>query len=349
MRSRAAPLTLPVSSATGTGARRARVRRCCCASTSVGASRAAWAPASTARSMASSATSVLPDPTSPCSSRSIRRGAARLGVDLGQRRRLRRRERVPERRQRPRPQAPVADQRPARPCPHPPSHQRQRHLPGQQLVIGEPPPRAGRRRRLRRVQGAQRLGETRPALAPQQRRVVPFRQFGDAGERLGDRAAQMPGEQAGGERPDRLHVGQPLGVRFRHDMLGVDETAPLIGLAGDHDARAHRQFAVRKATEEGDLGETGAVRHHRAGRLARVGRAVDAHHLDRNRHHPAGRHGAQGHAVAAVDIQFGQVEQQVDHPFPAGGAGDQPGARLAEAAQAGQRCEKRGESVGLHG
>ena len=47
------------------------VRWCCAASTSVGASSAACPPASTAASMARSATIVLPDPTSPCSSRCI--------------------------------------------------------------------------------------------------------------------------------------------------------------------------------------------------------------------------------------------------------------------------------------
>ena len=47
------------------------VRWCCAASTSVGASRAAWPPESTAASMARSATMVLPEPTSPWSSRCI--------------------------------------------------------------------------------------------------------------------------------------------------------------------------------------------------------------------------------------------------------------------------------------
>ena len=47
------------------------VRWCCAASTSVGASSAAWPPASTAASMARRATTVLPEPTSPCSSRCI--------------------------------------------------------------------------------------------------------------------------------------------------------------------------------------------------------------------------------------------------------------------------------------
>ena len=42
---------------------------CCAASTSVGASMAAWPPWSTTWSMARSATTVLPEPTSPCSNR----------------------------------------------------------------------------------------------------------------------------------------------------------------------------------------------------------------------------------------------------------------------------------------
>ena len=46
-------------------------RWCCAARTSVGASSAAWPPASMAASMARSATTVLPEPTSPCSSRCI--------------------------------------------------------------------------------------------------------------------------------------------------------------------------------------------------------------------------------------------------------------------------------------
>ena len=55
--------------------RRSRARWCWAASTSVGATRAAWPPASTTCSIARRATSVLPAPTSPCSSRLI--GASR--------------------------------------------------------------------------------------------------------------------------------------------------------------------------------------------------------------------------------------------------------------------------------
>ena len=61
----------PVSSAIGTRppSSRSRVARCCSASVSVGAISAAWAPLSIARSIAWSATTVLPDPTSPISRR----------------------------------------------------------------------------------------------------------------------------------------------------------------------------------------------------------------------------------------------------------------------------------------
>ena len=53
------------------------VAKCCSASVSVGAISAAWPPCSTARSIACSATTVLPEPTSPISSRCIGRSRAR--------------------------------------------------------------------------------------------------------------------------------------------------------------------------------------------------------------------------------------------------------------------------------
>ena len=56
-------------------------RWCCWASTSVGASSAAWPPESTTRSMARSATTVLPEPTSPWSSRFIGWRLREVGLD----------------------------------------------------------------------------------------------------------------------------------------------------------------------------------------------------------------------------------------------------------------------------
>ena len=76
---RRAAVVEPVSSSTGMcpPSSESSVRWCCSASVSVGAMNAAWAPFSTARSMAASAIAVLPEPTSPISSRCIGRSRAR--------------------------------------------------------------------------------------------------------------------------------------------------------------------------------------------------------------------------------------------------------------------------------
>ena len=77
---RSAALSRPVRSAMRSPAASAsgRIRsKCWRARISVGAISAACRPASTTPAMASSATIVLPEPTSPCSSRSMRFGAAR--------------------------------------------------------------------------------------------------------------------------------------------------------------------------------------------------------------------------------------------------------------------------------
>ena len=69
----------PVSSAAWTsspGISFCSVAKCCSASVSVGAISAAWPPDSTARSIAYSATTVLPEPTSPISRRCIGRSDA---------------------------------------------------------------------------------------------------------------------------------------------------------------------------------------------------------------------------------------------------------------------------------
>ena len=73
-------------SATPSGAQsRSIVRKCCSASVSVGAMSAPWRPLSTARRSAYSATTVLPEPTSPWSRRCIGTVAVEVGVDLGDR------------------------------------------------------------------------------------------------------------------------------------------------------------------------------------------------------------------------------------------------------------------------
>ena len=67
-----------VGSLTSRPASRAPMPRwCCSASTSVGAISAAWCPPSTAASIVPTATTVLPEPTSPCRRRCIGLGRAR--------------------------------------------------------------------------------------------------------------------------------------------------------------------------------------------------------------------------------------------------------------------------------
>ena len=85
---RAAPLVDPVSSATrkrDACSSREMFMKCCSARISVGAMNATCRPFSIATSAASSATIVLPAPTSPCSSRFIGCGALQVVDDLLQR------------------------------------------------------------------------------------------------------------------------------------------------------------------------------------------------------------------------------------------------------------------------
>ena len=70
------PVSSPTRTPSGSSQPR-KLRACCSASSSVGAITAACAPFSTARSAASAATTVLPEPTSPCTSRIIGRSRAR--------------------------------------------------------------------------------------------------------------------------------------------------------------------------------------------------------------------------------------------------------------------------------
>ena len=69
--------------ADGSGERRDGGERCWRARISVGAMKAAWRPASITVAAASSATTVLPEPTSPCSRRSMRLRLRQVGDDVG--------------------------------------------------------------------------------------------------------------------------------------------------------------------------------------------------------------------------------------------------------------------------
>ena len=77
----------PVTSATGMPSgrnHRSKFFACCSASSSVGAISAACSPQPTARAAAAPATTVLPQPTSPCTSRTMGRSAREIAIDFGE-------------------------------------------------------------------------------------------------------------------------------------------------------------------------------------------------------------------------------------------------------------------------
>ena len=164
----------PVSSAAGTaspGMSACSVAKCCSASVSVGAISAACRPCSTARSIACSATTVLPEPTSPMSRRCIGRARARSASTSLDRRAL-----VAGRRERQ--QLAAATRRLS--CGAPSSTRRRERLAAvrapaqldelveQQLVEGQPPPAALAVAEVRRGDAPRggRAGARRRAGAP---------------------------------------------------------------------------------------------------------------------------------------------------------------------------------------
>ena len=132
----------------------------------------------------------------------MRRG--HVGVDFADRALLRRRQRVGERRDHALAQSALGGAAMSGPLPHMQSQQRKRELAGEQFVVSQPRPcRACRIERLRflgAMDGAQRAGEIRIAVAREPRRVLPLRQLWDALERGIDRFAHLVRVQPFGQR-----------------------------------------------------------------------------------------------------------------------------------------------------
>ena len=195
---------MPAASASG-----AMVLRCWRARISVGAMKAACRPASITAAAASSATTVLPEPTSPCSSRNMRCGQREVGDDVVDRLLLRMGQRIGQRLEDARAQAAFAGRAAAGLPAHMRAHQRQRELAGEQFVVGEPRPGQAFRRDVvrlgRPMQMAQRVGEGRKALARDPGLVLPFRQLGQARQRAIHRAPHIAERQAlrSADRPAR--------------------------------------------------------------------------------------------------------------------------------------------------
>ena len=181
------------------------------------------------RGMASSATTVLPEPTSPCSSRSMRSGLARSRDDLGDRAAsatavsAKGRAAI-ELRRAARPSPALA--RPARAA-HVRAHERERELAGEQFVIGEPRP--GRRSPAAASAGSAGRCSARSAsanagqrLRASQRRVLPFRQVRQRGRARASTALRTwLRRQPFGQRIDRLDQRQLREARFVDHAVGM--------------------------------------------------------------------------------------------------------------------------------
>ena len=201
---------------------------------------------------------VLPLPTSPCSRRSMRVSARHVGVDLGQRAAsapaVRRKGRAASRLAA---QPAVAGDAAARAGRRWRARtRRERQLVGQQLVdrpgAGAPAYRApGRASLLRLVHGCERGAPGRPTLPLEIGRVLPFRQFGCAGER--PRGSPCPaafGVDARGQGIDRLDLLErsraPRAARCSRDGPSAGRRAAVaLDPAADRPRRADGQRRSR--------------------------------------------------------------------------------------------------------
>ena len=268
----------------------------------------------------------------------MRRSDDEIGIDLGQRLTLRGGQWMAEARQGLGAQRAVAGEATARPRAQPASDDRERDLIGQQFVIGEPGPVDPSRHLRWRLDRVQALGEARPFLAPQQRRVVPLGKRRQPRQRLRHGVRHLTRPEAAGQRPHRLDCRQQFGpvggnhvLRMRHRATAAEQ----LDLAGHQQLRADRHLAFPIELEKDQIGGPGPVGHHHAPRLARIGRRLDSHHLNCQRDDLARPRLGDCRALAAIQVGFRQVEQQVDHALAAGHLGDQRADRRADALQRG--------------
>ena len=274
-----------------------RVAKCCSASVSVGAISAAWPPCSTARSIAYSATTVLPDPTSPISSRCIGRPAVRsastaaIGAALVVRRLERQRVGQPPRgqlagrRQRLGPRG-VA---PARPPPQ------QRELEQQQLLEREP------------AAAALVVAEVRGVRAPPRGRAARGRRAAAPAaarrRRPARRGARARAPRSGWRRcPSVAGYVATSPVAPVCSAVGAcglhAEAVPRLVLAVEHQARARPVLAL----------EPRLVEERRLHRTARVG----DDRLD-ERPHPAPAHGPGGDRAHLDDDRGRLARDELRH------------------------------------
>ena len=205
--------------------------------------------------------------------------------------------------------------------------QRERKLPGEQFVVGEPRPRRALRPqivgRFRAMDAAQRIGKARKAVALEPFGVLPFGQiFRHALQRRVDRLAHLVGMQPFGQRIDRIDQRQTGKARLIDHAIRVNHLQMAVVERGDarhvaHLADRKELFQIVPARVEiGDGQRVGVVAGFDVVGRARAvrRRRTMALHRDGDRHHRIGHDLAQFRLAAAVDEAGRQMEQQVDNP-----------------------------------
>ena len=165
-------------------------------------------------------------------------------------------------------------------------------------------------------------------------------------------AGDLARPQTGGQRPDRLDRRNPPRLGGRHDVIGMRDRHPAVEnfhLAGDQQLRARRHLRFTREPKKHQFGGARRIADHDPPGLAGMLGPLVPDHLDRQCRHRAGAGGADRWASATIQIRLRHVEQQIDHPIAARGAGDQLRHRRTYASQRCQRCEKRAERVRVHG
>ena len=340
----------------GLGERRRATARCWRARISVGAISAAWPPASTAASMARSATSVLPEPTSPCSSRFIRSSRGHVGGDLGDGALLGAGQRVGQGGDHPVAQPAVAAGGEALGALHPGAGDGQRHLVGEELVVGEA--LAGRRGGREVGRAGQARGRRR---APRRQSGQPRRRFrlGSIHSGKSGRGRARPGRRGpwcsasgpgSADRPARTPAGpRPLPGRRMwsgcdHLRDAVEELDP----AGDDAALAGGEGAAQPvgAGVEEDQLELGQG----VADVDAVGAAADRRRAGAGRSRPRrsrpraaaprGSRGAGGGRPREVGSVRRRSTGRVDVE-----PGEEPGHLRPDPVEGGQLGEEREEDV----
>ena len=353
---------MPAFSASG-----AMVARCWRARISVGAISAACRPASTTVAAASSATTVLPEPTSPCSSRSMRCGRARSVTMSSTARALRRRQRIGQRRDHLGAQDAFAGAAAAGQLALVGAHQRERELAGEQFVIGEPRPGLALRQDVgglgRVMQALQRVGEGGKALAfePGRRPAIPAASgFSSSAASAALRTGLR--RQPFGQRIDRLDQRQLVELGLAHHAVGMHHLQHAVverGGARDVAQLADRQELfqiVALGVEIGERERAGVVARFRCDRAARGRFGGGGRWRSTVTATVATEPGTTSRSFgrdAAVDGAGRQMEQQIDDARRRILAAEQPAVELLQlrpdAGKRGQRGKQRIEQRRAHG